>query len=241
MKQNLKNFLIILSLSILIFLPYLVKIHYATDTYTVSNMGYINYSLNYSFLDGRFITGLTFLICNFFKLNINYLVIISEILAIIINSITVFLIYNYILKNTSNKKNNFFVLLIAFFTIWNFTYIENMHFLECYVLALSVLFYYFAASKAYEKKFLSSGIFMFLGLISYQGTIGVLFAFLFLFILTNKSKNNLSFKNFFIPFILTVFINFILEMALVKASSTIIRKRTIKNIKYFSKYIVNNI
>ena len=75
---------------------------------------------------------------------------------------------------------------------WNFTYIENMCFLESSIMALSVLFYTMSAISLVEKNkysFLKALMFAILGIISYQGTIGFLFILTALLTFIKNPKN----------------------------------------------------
>ena len=84
------------------------------------------------------------------------------------------------------------LLIICYVIFWNFTYIENMYFLESSIMALSVLFYTMSAISLVEKNkysFLKALMFAILGIISYQGTIGFLFILTALLTFIKNPKN----------------------------------------------------
>ncbi len=68
---------------------------------------------------------------------------ISLLFAIVITNISVMKIFNWTEKICANKKykrKKIILLIICYVIFWNFTYIENMYFLESSIMALSVLF-----------------------------------------------------------------------------------------------------
>ncbi len=87
-------------------------------------------------------------------LPITAFVIITLLLALVISCIAVILLKNIVskYKNTENKYLKGFVLLISYFTIFNFMYIENMYFVECIVMAASLLFHIISADTLVSRK-----------------------------------------------------------------------------------------
>ena len=61
-KNDIEIFITIFLITLVIFIPFLIM-HYATDTYNIINIGYKDYAINFSLIDGRllaFIFSLSF-------------------------------------------------------------------------------------------------------------------------------------------------------------------------------------
>ena len=114
------------------------------------------------------------------------------------------MILNKIIKKYKEQKNIFqeiIVIIISYITVFNFMYLENMYFVECVVMAVSILLFIISANILVEKNnkyFIKSTILTILGVMFYQGTIGMFFAFVCLFTIL-KNKNNV--KQIIIDFI----------------------------------------
>lgn len=192
-KKDIIQCLILVIITCMIFIPFLNG-YYVADTYGIIERGLEEYSMNNSFSDGRFITGIFNLII--MKLNIPIMVsiIASLILAIIGSCGIVILLKNIILqfRQADNKWLEILVIVISYVTIFNFMYLDNLKFMESSIMAFSIFNYvigaYFLVKR--EKHYLiKSAIFVILGMVSYQGTIGLFLALVFLFsILKNKNK-----------------------------------------------------
>lgn len=186
-------FMIILSISFIIFIPFLAG-HYATDTYNIANVGYENYAIQWSFNDGRIFMGLIGLLQNQIQLPIEVYVSILTMLAITISCMTVIFVKNRIAQYQppKNKGQEILLLIICYTIIFNFMYVENLYFVECLVMAIS-LFCYMATANQITQKTKRYGIkslfFMIVGILCYQGTIGIVFAMTALFSIL-KNKNN---------------------------------------------------
>ena len=184
MKRVLKNkkdliiFLIIFVITLIIFIPFL-KVHYSTDSYGIANVGYKAYIINNSLRDGRIIMSVIGYIAELTNISIDSSIIILTILALITSCISVLLLKNIILeyKKTNTNIIEIFVTIISYFTIFNFLFIENMLYVECFVMSLSILFYLMAAKILTNKNdkyyLIKTMIFVSLGILSYQGTISM--------------------------------------------------------------------
>ena len=143
-------------------------------------MGYDTYMKNWYLTDGRIFSAMFLFIMKIFNLSVENANTISLLFAIVITNISVMKIFNWTEKyvQIKNIKEKIILLIICYVIFWNFTYIENMYFLESSIMALSVLFYTMSAISLVEKNkysFLKALMFAILGIISYQGTIGFLF------------------------------------------------------------------
>lgn len=203
MKQTKKNFIICTILIIftcVIFIPFLQG-HNMSDTYNIIEKGLDQYSVTNSFTDGRIIMGLLSMIV--FKLNIPIMayVIISLLTAIIISCIVVVIIKNAILEYRPSEKKwlEVIVTAISYVTIFNFMYIDNLVFLECIVMALSLLLYTISAKMLVNKTkgyIWKCALCTTVGMVAYQGTIGFFIALVLLFsAIKNKDKISNIFKD----------------------------------------------
>lgn len=184
---------ILIAFTCLIFFPFLQG-HYMSDTYNIMEQGLEHFSITNSFTDGRILTGVLNLIL--LKLNIPIMVYVigSLFFAIVFSCMVVVILKNVILqfREAENKCLELLVIVICYFTIFNFMYLENFYFLECIVMALSVLLYTIGSKILVEKKkgyLIKTTISVTIGMLAYQGTIGIFLAFVFFFsILKNRNK-----------------------------------------------------
>lgn len=194
-KKELITFIITFVITCIIFLPFLTG-HYATDTYNIWNIGYEDYAINWSLKDGRLIMAIIGLIAAKINISIKSYVFVTLFIALIISNITVSYLSN-IIKKYKQPKNiiqEIVIILISYITIFNFMYLEDMYFVESIVMAISVLLFIVSANILVEKnKFsiIKSLLLTIVGIICYQGTIGMLFAFVILFTIL-KNKNNVK-------------------------------------------------
>ncbi len=193
-------FIIIVLFSFCIFSGYLVG-HFAADTFNIINIGYEKYAINYSLTDGRVFMAFIGFLANMLHMPIVIYIIVLQILAIVVSCYCVIVLKNIILKykNIENITEHIFLLVVCYYTIFNFSYFENMYFVECFVMSLSILFYILAADKIIknsEVDNIKAVILVFLGLISYQGTISAFFIFVVLFSMLNNEKLKAFIKSF---------------------------------------------
>lgn len=192
-KKDIYICLILIAFTCIIFIPFLQG-HYIADTYGIVERGLEDYSIYNSFTDGRMIMGLLNIII--LKLNIPIMayVILTLLIAIIISCVVVVLLKRIILKYrpAENKWLELIVIISAYVTIFNFMYLENLYFIECIVMALSLLLYTLGANILVNKTklyLIKSSVCVIIGMIAYQGTIGFFLALVLLFsILKNKGK-----------------------------------------------------
>ena len=141
------------------------------------------------------------------------------ILSLAISTLTVLVLKKILISYVEkcSKKMEFIALIISFITIFNFMYIENLYFVECFVMSISLLLYIIAAKEiAYKKNIIKTILYTIIGMLCYQGTIGVLFTMTFLFsILENKKINKEVIKNFIIC-VIAAAISILLNLILIK-------------------------
>lgn len=194
-KTNILEFVIILAITLIIFIPFLTG-HYATDTYNIANIGYKNYAINWSLNDGRIFMAIIGLIADKINISIETYVFVTLFSALIISCISVCVLKKVIekYKKPKNILQNIILVSISYVTIFNFMYLEDMYFVESVVMATSVLLYEIAADILITKNknyIIKSLILTILGILCYQGTIGILFAFVILFTIL-KNKNDIK-------------------------------------------------
>lgn len=194
-KKDIITFIIIFGITCIVFIPFLNG-HYATDTYNISNIGYKEYAIKWSLKDGRVFMALIGLIANEIKMSIETFVILTLLASLVISNITVIFL-NRIIKKYKEPKNGIqeiTLISICYITIFNFMYLENMYFVESIVMSISILLYIISANILVEKRkkhILKSVVLTIIGIMCYQGTIGIFFSFVMLFTIL-KNKNNIK-------------------------------------------------
>ena len=176
-KKYIGIFLIILGISLLIFLPFLTG-HMATDSYNIFNKGYKQYNIDNPVVDGRMLTAIMNTIMEHLNIPIIEYSIISLVIAIIISCVAITVIMSTIekIKKPKNKSSEILLIIASYCTIFNVLYIENLHFVEAAVMACSILFYILAAKimvQEGKRNTIKSIILLYLGIISYQGSISI--------------------------------------------------------------------
>ena len=139
-KKDIIICLILIAITCIIFIPFLQG-HYIADTYSIIERGLLDYSIGNSFTDGRMIMGLLNLFIDSLDIPMMAYVIGTLFFAIILSCITIMVLKNTILKfcPAENIWLEILVVVICYVTIFNFMYIENLYFIECIVMALSLL------------------------------------------------------------------------------------------------------
>ena len=212
MKQKTKNlilFFILFVITGVVFWNY-VSMHYATDTYNIMNIGYEKYAINNSLSDGRIFMFLIGMLANTINIPITVYVITLTVIGLIISCIAVIILKNMIMKfcKKQTKLQEVIAVLIAYCTIFNFMYVENLYFVEAAVMACSVLLYILAVKQIIDKKklyILKSAILAIIATFCYQGTIG-LFALYGVVFSIAKNGNNIKeiLKDFCIIILITI-------------------------------------
>lgn len=191
-KKNLILFVILLILTNLIFLPWLSG-HMATDSYNIFNLGYPEWTRTNSLKDARFLVVAYTYMMDYFQIPIHNAVIIMLELSIIISCLAIMILLRAIeqYKKPSNLWSEILLLIACYYTVYHFMYIENIYYMECGVMALSLVFYILAAKWITEKRklwYIKSFLFLLLALMSYQGTISMFF--ITLLVLSMCKKNS---------------------------------------------------
>lgn len=245
-KKNIVIFLIIFILTLIIYNPY-ITMHYATDTYNIVNIGYTQYAQNNSFIDGRIFMGILDIFADYINMPINIMVISFTIIALFISNIAVIILKNMILslKNTDNKFLEIIAVMISFITIFNFMYVENLYFIESIVMSISILLYILAVREIVKKEkfyYLKALILSILATFFYQGTIGLLLIYGFVFSIVKNRENKKEIIKDMLIIISIVFISFFINIIQINITTNIIEKEQkrlggITNIIYCTKNV----
>ena len=244
---------IIFILGLLICYGY-VSGHYSADDYNIINKGYNEYSIVNNLKEGR---PIMFLIDQFaLHLNMDYMIFIrlTVIIAILFTSINVVIIYNQFIDNIKTNNTIKVVLLLAIFAmIFNFTYIENLYFVESIVMALALVCYSLSAKYLIAKgkaNLIKGFVFSLLAILLYNGfecyfiTITVLFT-----IISNYKYNDKIYKELYRNvliaigmIVITVLIN-IVQIKITCIKFNIVNNRLgnfafiFRNIEYILKHL----
>ena len=150
----------------------------STDSYNISNIGYQEYNKNFSLLDGRFIVALGTTLMDMLNVPIQiYTSIILEV-ALFISCISIVILKGIIekWKKPKNVWSEVVLIVASYYTIFNFLYIENLHFVECGSMVLSILLFILSAKQIVEKNKMwgiKAFLLLCIALMCYQGTISM--------------------------------------------------------------------
>lgn len=200
-KKTIITFSILLILTNLIFIPWLNG-HMATDSYNIYNLGYQGYNQDYSLIDARFLVALGTTIMDILNVPIQaYSIIILEV-ALILSCITIMVLVKTIekWKHPKNLWSEILLIIACYYSIFNFMYIENLYYIECAGMAASILLYILAAKNIVEKNkwwVPESFLFLWIGLMGYQGTISIFFLALIVFSMCKQESAKGIAQNFF--------------------------------------------
>ena len=190
MKKINRDYLIsgILFIIIIIICWNFVKGYNAYDTYKMYQLGYVEYAKQLFFADGRIFSGFYILIAQLFNIFETDLYHFSIILCDIIIVGNIIYFKNLLVKISDKKLNNYLIFILAFITIFNFSFVDNMRFIEMPIISLSIFIYMIAAKKAVvDKKYTKCLIYLLIAIFMYQGTINVFFI-MTIFLLLQKYK-----------------------------------------------------
>lgn len=193
-KKDLLIFIIIFFITCLVFVEFIIG-HFSTDTYNIINRGYKEYAIKYSLNDGRPIMSIISLCANFLNMPINVYISLLTVLAIVVSCFSVILLKNIVAQyKKPNKLNQEIVLtLICYITIFNFMFLENMQFAECFVMSVSILIWIIASKVLVSKEknyIIKTFILMIIGICFYQATISFFVVLVILLTLLSDNKNH---------------------------------------------------
>lgn len=248
-KRNIITFITILIITCIIYAPLLMG-HYATDTYNIINKGYEKYAITYSLNDGRPIMCLISLIAQKINVPIMIYIVTLTAIALIVSCISVIKLKNIILKyiERTDKKTEYTILAISYIIIFNFAFLENMQFVECSIMSVSILLSIITAQTIVEKNknyIIKSIILAILSVVFYQGTINWLFTITFVLSIFKEKKINIRvIKNLILSGIFGG-IGCVVDLVQIKITGQIfnliqVRMGSLKNISSNFDYIIKH-
>lgn len=214
-KAKIKEFMIILALAICTCFMYL-RFHAITDIYWDIQIGYKEFSL-IALSDGRIIHYLLLNLANICHIPMKIYEIIVHIIATIINSVSVYLIYSRLIKNSKVKKHKYLILIGSFLIIFNPMNLEHYAYYENIVMSLSMLLCTKVAIAIDEGKkgcIIKSIIMIIIAAISYQGTLNLCIALSILFLALKENKE----KKYYIKQIIKIILIMVIALTAVYTS-----------------------
>ena len=209
----------------LTFFGILIKLEYATDTYSVFNFSKEEVYTQFAML-GRFITAIIFKTIKIIKMPEQVIYFTSWIVAIICAFFSQYKLYKIIEKDIKNKILKLIIptlIIINPFSIELFLYIEKgimwLGILFCIIALENTIRY--LENKSSKKNIIYAIIFMFLANCSYQGIIGIYVAIALVYILKySKNIKQFSINNFIviIAYGIPAIANFLIVKILYKTS-----------------------
>lgn len=247
LTKNIKLFSILFIFMLIVFKEF-VFMHYATDTYNIFARGYKEYAILYSLDDGRvFMSGIS-LLADAFNIPINVYIITLTILAIATSCISIIVLKSIIerYKKPNSTFEKVILVLICSCTIFNFMFIENMQFAECFVMSASILCYLLSANILVKRhKFwqVKAFVLVLIGIFLYQGTLGFFIVMIFVISIAENDKKIL--KNIFIGGLICLGA-VLLNLVEIKTCGYMLGKQStriggIKNIGYMIKLIIKSL
>jgi len=238
-NQRIKILMLIFILSVFVYINFVTG-YFSGDSVKIFNMGYKEYATNYSLYDGRIFMYLILNVAQALNLNVKTFYIILLILSLFVSSISALMLYEIInnFKTETTKKNKILLMLLCYCYIFNFTYIDNMRFVECIIMSISILLFILAAKKVIlDKRPIIGCIICFLGILFYQGTINVFVTTSILFLTLKRNEYKLIIKEIMILGIVTL-IAVSLDIIIVKTIQIFVESLQINRLD-FSNIITN--
>ena len=139
-KNEAIKYAVILVITFLLCQDFL-QMHYAVDTYTLYDLGYMKYPTQYFLVDGRLISALVCYLGGILKLPIPFYIITLDFIGIIFIATAIYLMSKILEKIINPQKNLTKVLLVlsCFVLILNQFSLEFLIFPESAVMCLGVL------------------------------------------------------------------------------------------------------
>ena len=210
-NRNIGYFIIIYIIILIVCFGF-TKGYALIDHYNMFNKGYVRYAIEEFFKDGRIFSGIYILIANLLKVKIQHLYIFSIIIGI---GIVVFniLYFKEIIKNQNDSSKNWQWIVLSLITVFNWTCINNMNYIEFPIIALSIFLYMYSAKKfVIDKNIKLSLLAMTFAIFCYQGTLSTYFSTIVLFSILKHEKFKETLKDIgkgYLLGLIPIIINFI--------------------------------
>ena len=195
-KKNIIQLVIVILIASVLFSN--IAINYRSfDTYRIeTTQGLENYAMENSFNDGRIFMGLISMAAAKINIDVQVLVTLNIILAIVILGCCTIYLKNIIVKFTKKENMDIVFLTLSFLFFFNFMMIDSMQFLENIVISMSILLYTISAKKLVLDQKKSVSLFLgILGMFFYQATICCFLQLVLFFeLVTNKKIKNILYS-----------------------------------------------
>ncbi len=188
--------------------------HFASDTYVLDDLGYMDYPQEYFLLDGRLISAGVCYLGGILDLPLEEYIVGMSIIATIFVAITIYLMSN-ILEKILEPKNKFIewlIVAISFVLILNQFTLEYLLFPESAVMCLGLLLTILALKIYIDEskyKYLKIFILLLISTICYQGLLNIFPILVFLIYILknilNKEKSNTNLKQKLKPVFIDLF------------------------------------
>ena len=168
----------------------MIQMHMASDTYNLMNLGYFGYPSAFFLRDARLISaGITYLAG---VLNLSYPVYIvgMELIAVIVASISIYILYNTFSKIIDQDK--LLLVISSIIIIINCMSIEYFLYAECAVMWLSILLSVLGAKCFISHTkywYLKTLVLILLGTFCYQGSVNLFLTMVVLLLIINKKND----------------------------------------------------
>ena len=255
-KENILLLSGIIAFSIIISNAFL-QMHYSSDTYCLMYRGYFDYPSYYFLLDARIISTLICYLGGLLKLPYEVYIVSLDIIAVILLSISVIIVYRFMEKQLKVEKtfNKILLLISVYVCIFNHMTVEYLLYPESAVMCLGILMIVLATITyltANKYRYLKTFLFVLIGTLCYQGIVNLLPVLVITSIFL-KNKDNLTIKQtiktyiieilkigilFMVVMLISYGISQIADSVIGDTSSRLRTNKSLKDIIYFSKDVV---
>ena len=178
----------------------LLKIHFASDTFNLMDLGYFEYPNQFFLKDARIVSSIVLYIAGFLKMDYGIYIILMEAIAIFLAGVSVYLIFQTVVKrlNITEKKYKVGIVIAAFLVVFNYMSMEYFLYAESAVMCLSVLLTVLAAimiTGGEKCSYLKALLLIILATYCYQGSVNLLVPLAFLFAIINQENTKGLVKN----------------------------------------------
>ena len=247
-KEKKIIFGLIFSISLISYISFITG-YYSIDANKIIDMNYINYALNYFFVDGRIFSAIFAIIGGIAKISYKGMYVMSTIGTLIVGNITVIKIYQLIVKinKPETRIKKIILILLSYTYVFHFMMIDNIVFWENSIMTIGILLYINSAKNIILENKLGIGtIQCILAVAMYQGNINFFITTAFLFLLLNRELSKKEFlKKLTIIFAITFLAGIInvITVCIARANidtvqSSRVNLNIINNMKYTIKHIL---
>lgn len=228
--------------------------HIASDTYNFMDLGYFEYPSQTFLMSARIVSALISYLAGILNLSYPVFIVVMEIIAVIITSISIYVLYKTIIEKSNDNKTKInlksaLILMATTFIVLNCMSLEYLLYAECSVMCLSVLLCIIAArilTNQSKLRYLKALGLVVLATFCYQGSINIFITLVALLLFIDKDKKQIKelVKQLFlagtimaISFILNVIGIFIFSLFLEATQARIVTSGIMNNMLNFEPII----